>query len=170
MSLNPKQQSHVAGAFPETRQQMSDYLARGVEVVVFRQHECGDDVPPYAVAPMEKRDFWIGCWDTVEQASANAIDLGLRVVQGEPAKPSTPPAHPPVKPVHPSNQAIELVEVERRLEAAYSRVLELMRNARDQQRQQYHGIAQGIQLSMLELSLIDVATFDARIQALNGEL
>lgn len=169
MSLNPKQQSHIAGAFPETRHQMTDYLARGVEVVVFRQHECGDDVPPYAVAPAEKRDFWIGCWDTVEQAAANAIELGLRVVQDEPPAPSAPPILPLVVAASPTRQVIELVELQRRLEAAYSRVLGLMRDARDLQRQHYHGIAQGIQFSIFEMSLIDAATFDARIEALNAE-
>ena len=56
---------------------------------------------------------------------------------------------------------IELSEVNRCLEAVYGRALGLMRDARDQQRLQYHGIAQGIQLSMLELSLIDEASFDA---------
>jgi hypothetical protein len=168
MPLNPKQQSHIAGAFPETRHKMTDYLARGVEVVVFRQNECVDAVPPYAVAPVEKRDFWIGCWGTVEQAAVNAIGLGLRVVLDEPPEPSAQPILPPVVAASPTSHVIELVELQRRLEAAYSRVLGLMRDARDLQRQQYHGIAQGIQFSMLEMSLIDAATFDprdARIEA-----
>lgn len=132
-SLNAKQQRHVAGASPETRQQMTDYLTRGVEVVVFRQNECGDDVPPFAVAPVEKRDFWIGCWDTVEQATTNATDLRLRVVLNESSVPSSSPAATIEAPVSPCNQVIELSEVNRCLEAANGRVLGLMRDARDQQ-------------------------------------
>ncbi|CAI9912221.1 hypothetical protein EFK68_03530 [Pseudomonas aeruginosa] len=81
MALTPVQQAHVDGVFPECRARMADYLERGVEVVVSRQIECGDDVPPFSVAPKEDLDFWIGCWDTPELASAEAISLGLRVAQ-----------------------------------------------------------------------------------------
>ncbi|MGP0171237.1 hypothetical protein ACSVIJ_05065 [Pseudomonas sp. NCHU5208] len=81
MALSAFQQAHVDGAFPECRTLMADYLVRGVEVVVFRQTECGADVPPYAVAPKEDPEFWIGCWDTAELAAAEAVSLGLRVSQ-----------------------------------------------------------------------------------------
>lgn len=79
MALTPAQQAHVESAFPECRAQLAEYLERGVEVVVFRQNECGDDVPPFAVAPKDHQDFWLGCWDTPELAAAGAVSLGLRV-------------------------------------------------------------------------------------------
>lgn len=81
MALTTAQQTHVDGVFPESRAQMADYLERGVEVVVSRQKECGDDVPPFAVAPKEDPEFWIGCWDTPELAAVEAVSLGLRVTQ-----------------------------------------------------------------------------------------
>lgn len=82
MTLTAAQQAHVNGAFPECRALIADYLERGVEVVVFRQNECGSDVPPFAVAPKEDREFWLGCWDSPEQAASEATALGLRVVTG----------------------------------------------------------------------------------------
>jgi len=57
---------------------MAGYLLRGVEVVIFKQSESGDS-PPFAVAPKEAQDFWLGCWDTPELAAAAAATLGLRV-------------------------------------------------------------------------------------------
>lgn len=57
MALTPAQQAHVNAAFPECRIQLAAYLERGVEVVVFKQSECGDDVPPFAVAPKEDLEF-----------------------------------------------------------------------------------------------------------------
>lgn len=80
MKLSPLQQSHVDSAFPECRQRIAEYLARGAEVRVFQQTECGSDVPPYAVAPVDDPEFWLGCWDTHELATECAIALGLRVV------------------------------------------------------------------------------------------
>ncbi len=79
MSLTPAQKAHVKAAFPECRTQMADYLERVVEIVIYRQNECGTDVPPFAVAPTEDQDFWIGCWDTPELAAAEAAALGLRI-------------------------------------------------------------------------------------------
>lgn len=79
MTITPAQQAYVQSAFPECRAEMADYLARGVEVVVYRQNECGDDVPPFAVAPKERQDFWIGCWDTPELAATEAVSLGLQI-------------------------------------------------------------------------------------------
>ena len=48
MALNNYQQEHVAKVFPESREQMQKCLEESVEVVVYLQNECGDDVPPFA--------------------------------------------------------------------------------------------------------------------------
>lgn len=80
MALSSHQQAHVAKVFPESREQMEKYLEERVEVVVYLQNECGDDVPPFAVAPRDNQEFWIGCWDTAEAAAEEAIALGLKVV------------------------------------------------------------------------------------------
>ncbi|HGM8089610.1 TPA: hypothetical protein ACKP9S_006027 [Pseudomonas aeruginosa] len=80
MALTAAQQAHVDAVFPECKAQIADYLERGVEVVYFRQNECGDDVPPIAVAPSDQHDYWIGCWDTPEQAIEAATALGLKVL------------------------------------------------------------------------------------------
>ena len=80
MALKNYQQEHVAKVFPESREQMQKCLEEGVEVVVYLQNECGDDVPPFAVAPKDNPEFWIGCWDTAESAAKQATALGLKVV------------------------------------------------------------------------------------------
>ncbi|HCF2446995.1 TPA: hypothetical protein NIA45_004663 [Pseudomonas aeruginosa] len=80
MVLNPEQQAHVDSAFPECRADLAGYLERGVDVVVYRQTECGDDVPAFAVAPHDRQDFWLGCWETEALAVEGATKLGLRVV------------------------------------------------------------------------------------------
>ncbi|KQW19776.1 MULTISPECIES: hypothetical protein [Pseudomonas] len=80
MELTTAQREHVEAAFPECRAEMTEYLLQGVEVVIYKQNECGADVPPFAVAPTDKQEFWIGCWDTPELASSSAAALGLRVV------------------------------------------------------------------------------------------
>lgn len=80
MALSSHQKDHVAKGFPECREQMRKYLEEGVEVVVYLQDECGDDVPPFAVAPKDNQEFWIGCWDTAESAAKQASALGLKVV------------------------------------------------------------------------------------------
>ncbi|WP_095158362.1 hypothetical protein [Pseudomonas sp. Irchel 3E13] len=80
MTLSNHQQAHVAKVFPECREQMEMYLEERVEVVVYLQNECGVDVPPFAVAPKDNQEFWIGCWDTAEEAAKEAIALGLKVV------------------------------------------------------------------------------------------
>lgn len=41
LMLTPMQAAHVAAVFPESKAQMSNYLAAGVEVVVGPQTECG---------------------------------------------------------------------------------------------------------------------------------
>lgn len=81
MTLTKIQQEHVAKVFPECRGQMQAYLAQGVEVVVYRQHECIGDVAPFAVAPKDNQEFWIGCWETAELAAAKATELGLTVIR-----------------------------------------------------------------------------------------
>ncbi|HBO5514606.1 TPA: hypothetical protein L4559_003501 [Pseudomonas aeruginosa] len=80
MTLSPAQQAHVNSAYPECRDQIADYLKRGVDVVIFKQNECGDDTPPFAVAPKDDLGFWLGCWDTQELAAEGATALGLRIV------------------------------------------------------------------------------------------
>ena len=80
MALTEIQQAHVNAVFPECKAQIAEYLEKGVEVVIYLQNECGDDVPPYAVAPKDNQEFWVGCWDAPELAAAGAEALGLRVV------------------------------------------------------------------------------------------
>ncbi|HEK3608627.1 hypothetical protein PAE975_6106 (plasmid) [Pseudomonas aeruginosa] len=80
MALTNAQQQYVDQVPAWCRAEITDYLERGVEVLVFRQNECGDDVPPYAVAPKENQEFWVGCWDSLEVATEKATSLGLRVV------------------------------------------------------------------------------------------
>ncbi|MFK8773654.1 hypothetical protein [Aeromonas caviae] len=80
-NLTPAQQAHVKQSLSACRQQLSDYLRRGVDVTIFLQRECAADIPPFAMAPVEQPDFWIGCWDTRELAVRSASELGLRVVK-----------------------------------------------------------------------------------------
>lgn len=81
--LSPAQQAHVQAAFAGCRDEMADYLSRGVDVVIYHQDECRGDTPPYAVAPVEKTEFWISCWDTPALAAAGAKALGLNVVTND---------------------------------------------------------------------------------------
>ena len=81
MNLTPAQAAHVANAFPETRDEMANYLNRGVAVCIGPQKECGGDVPPIAIWVVEKPDFWIDCCLTVAEAKVHAEALGLRVVR-----------------------------------------------------------------------------------------
>jgi len=55
MALTEIQQAHVNAVFPECKAQIAEYLEKGVEVVIYLQNECGDDVPPYAVAPKDNQ-------------------------------------------------------------------------------------------------------------------
>ncbi|ORE47831.1 hypothetical protein BKN49_05835 [Pseudomonas aeruginosa] len=80
MVLNPEQQAHVDGAFPECRAELAGYLERGVDVVVYRQTECGDDVPAFAGSPHDRHEFGLGCWESEELAVESATRLGLNVV------------------------------------------------------------------------------------------
>lgn len=81
MALTAAQQAHVDGATSDCRSEMADYLERKVDVVVYRQNECGPDVPPFAIAVKEDPGFWIDCAETAEAATKLAESLGLRVVE-----------------------------------------------------------------------------------------
>ena len=78
--LNEYQQAFVDEVYPECREAMADYLARGVDVVIYRQHECGDDCAPFAVSPKEDVSFWIDCYHSPEEAVRRARALGLNVI------------------------------------------------------------------------------------------
>ncbi|KHK48575.1 hypothetical protein PI87_27815 [Ralstonia sp. A12] len=82
MSLTPTQFSHVSKVFPECRAEMARFLEDGAEVLIYRQNECGDDVPPYAIA-VAGTAFWIDCCQTAEAAEALAGSLGLEVLDVE---------------------------------------------------------------------------------------
>lgn len=92
MTLTPFQAAHVAKVFPDAREEMADFLARGVAVGIGPQRECGSDVPPIAIWVMEKSEFWIDCCNTVADAIAKAKSLGLRVVHVADTKPKKPSA------------------------------------------------------------------------------
>lgn len=79
--LTPKQQAHIEAAFlgQEGSAKMAGYLLRGVKVVIFKQTELLD-APPFAVAPAEAQDFWLGCWPSRADAEAGAVALGLTVI------------------------------------------------------------------------------------------
>ena len=81
MNLTSIQAAHVAKVFPESRDEMADYLERGVAVCIGPQNECGDDVPPIAIWVVEKPEFFIDCCATVADAKAQAKALGLRIVR-----------------------------------------------------------------------------------------
>ncbi|KVA53984.1 hypothetical protein WI61_06580 [Burkholderia cepacia] len=80
MHLTVAQASHVAKVFPECRAEMADFLEARAEVVIYKQDECGSDVPPFAIA-VAGTAFWIGCCETPEEATALADSLGLKVVE-----------------------------------------------------------------------------------------
>ncbi|CAG9252074.1 conserved hypothetical protein [Paraburkholderia unamae] len=77
-TMSAAQCAHVAKVYPECRGEMAHYLSCGPEVVIYRQNECGDDVPPYAIA-VAGTDFWVDCCDTSDEAVALARSLGLTV-------------------------------------------------------------------------------------------
>ncbi|AOJ97494.1 hypothetical protein DM992_39470 (plasmid) [Burkholderia sp. JP2-270] len=80
MRLSVAQANHVAKVFPECRTEMTDFLEASAEVVIYRQNECGSDVPPYAIA-VAGTAFWIDCCETPEEATALADSLGLKVLE-----------------------------------------------------------------------------------------
>ncbi|TDG21143.1 hypothetical protein [Paraburkholderia silviterrae] len=80
MSLTSLQAEHVAKVYPECRAEMTGYLKGSAQVVIYRQDECGDDVPPYAIR-VEGTDFWIDCCATPEDARKRAEMLGLMVLK-----------------------------------------------------------------------------------------
>jgi hypothetical protein len=79
--LSTLQEKHIASCYPGVRDKMGDFLARGVKVIVHRQNETADDVPPYAIAVVDEPDFWIDCRETPEKAAEYARSLGLQVVE-----------------------------------------------------------------------------------------
>jgi hypothetical protein len=80
MRLTVAQANHVAKVFPECRTEMTDFLEAGAGVVIYKQSECGSDVPPYAIA-VAGTAFWIDCCETPEDATVLALSLGLKVVE-----------------------------------------------------------------------------------------
>lgn len=78
--LTPVQTAHVSRVFPESKALMASYLTAGADVVIFRQTECGSDVPPIAIAVASDHSFWIDCCETEDAAQARAKELGLRTV------------------------------------------------------------------------------------------
>jgi hypothetical protein len=79
MALTEVQQALVDAAFPECRSDMAAYLEKATDVVIIRQRECGDDVPPFAIVA-KGSDFWIDCAETVAAANSRAHALGLNIV------------------------------------------------------------------------------------------
>jgi hypothetical protein len=49
MSLTSFLAEHVAKVFPGCRAEMTGYLEASAQVVVYRQNECGEDIPPFAI-------------------------------------------------------------------------------------------------------------------------
>jgi len=78
-TLNATQQGYVGNIYPEVRADLAGYLMRNTVVCIYRQTECGADVPDFAVAPVEDTSFWIGCWNSPDEAAENALALGLVV-------------------------------------------------------------------------------------------
>ena len=63
---------------PETQILMAEYLLDRVDVSVEKQNEV-PEVPEWAVYVNKDPSFWIGCWETKEEAVRQAADLGLIV-------------------------------------------------------------------------------------------
>lgn len=80
MSLTPFQAKHVAKVFPECRDEMLSYLEASAQVVIYRQNECGEDVPPFAIG-VAGVDFGIARCATAEEAAQQAAMLGLPVLE-----------------------------------------------------------------------------------------
>lgn len=59
---------------------MAAFLEAHTEVVIYKQDECGSDVPPYAIA-VAGTAFWIDCCVTPEDATLLAESLGLKVIE-----------------------------------------------------------------------------------------
>ncbi|RZT35477.1 hypothetical protein EV147_3924 [Cupriavidus agavae] len=78
--LTPYQSAHISKVYPECRADMRHYFETGAQVVVYRQHECGDDVLPFALA-VSGTDFWIDCCESPRAALTLASKLGLEVVK-----------------------------------------------------------------------------------------
>jgi hypothetical protein len=80
MSLTSIQSEHVASVLPKFRAEMASYLEASARVVIYRQDEGSDDVPPYAIA-VEGTAFWIDCCATPTEAKERAEVLGLTVIK-----------------------------------------------------------------------------------------
>jgi hypothetical protein len=79
--LSELQACHVRKVFPEQRAEMAKYLREGTAVVVRPQNECIGDVAPYAIAVVSHPEFWIDCANSVAEGEAQALALGLNVIQ-----------------------------------------------------------------------------------------
>lgn len=77
------------------RERMAGFLRTGASVIVLHQRELWD-APPFAVAPVDAQDFWLGTWHTAEEAAAMAAALGLQVqaIEGSAAPRTWPPFNP----------------------------------------------------------------------------
>lgn len=62
----------------DSKKDVADYLRRGVQVQVVPNDEV-PEAPPFALDVVENPSFWIGCFDSKEQATAMALALGLRL-------------------------------------------------------------------------------------------
>lgn len=80
MSLTAVQSAHLEKVPLAHRADMARFLEEGVEVVVYRQSDASDDVPPYAIA-VAGTDFWIECCKTRTSGVALARKLGLKVLE-----------------------------------------------------------------------------------------
>lgn len=59
------------------REDLARYLAAGAEVVIGPQREVAE-APVFAIE-VAGTDFWVGCRSTADEATALAVELGLRV-------------------------------------------------------------------------------------------
>ena len=78
--LTPAQVEHVNRVPFSCRVEMAEIFARGDDVCIGQQDDCGPDVPPIAIWPKDRPDFFIECCATIEDAVAYASNLGLNVV------------------------------------------------------------------------------------------
>ena len=78
--LNKYQTAHLAHFSKEDTEDARQYLLEGVDVFIVNQNECGDDVPPYAIAVAKRQEFWMDCCIDIDSAKQQAKNLGLQVV------------------------------------------------------------------------------------------
>ena len=58
--------------------EVADYLRRNVEVCIVHNRDVSE-APPFALDVVERPGFWIGCFDTSDEAQSMAQRLGLKV-------------------------------------------------------------------------------------------